>query len=266
VHLGRMNNFVKHPQQLLPLPARCLTVLSLSAILPAFMASFRPGSDLEKPFPLGAFMWREITKMREFGLRPVLSLGLLTAIFAVACVSSNVLGVNYLLPARPAAPIGRSVVITFEDARKDSALLSPSAQAELEGFTNVYALTVSRPGRSGELKGAYTLGPLFMEILRYRLEEAGLRVLPSGAAADAQFKFVLKEFRMDFGDRKWSAAVAYESRLLKNEALLSQQTVNGSAERVMWMKKADAEKVIGELVSDAVNQMDLASLFKQAGL
>jgi hypothetical protein len=34
---------------------------------------------------------------------------------------------------------------------------------------------------------------------------------------------------------------------------------------MMWMKKADAEKVIGELVSDAVNQMDLASLFKQAG-
>lgn len=172
---------------------------------------------------------------------------------------------NYLLPAQPGTPIGRSVAVVFEDARRDSAFLSPSAREELEGFTNVYALTVTKPGRSGELKGAYALGPLFTEILRYRLEDAGVRVVPAGAAADAQFKFVLKDFRMDFGDRKWSATVAYEGRLMKNAALLSQQSVNGSAERMMWMKKADAEKVVGELVSDAVNQMDLAALFKQAG-
>ncbi len=203
--------------------------------------------------------------MRNIQLRPCLWLGLLAVLGAAACATSNVLGVNYLLPAQPGASIGRSVAIAFEDARKDSAVLSPSARDELEGFTNVYALTVSKPGRSGELKGAYALGPLFTEILRYRLEDAGVRVVPSGAAADALFKFVLKDFRMDFGDRKWSATVAYEGRLLKNEALLSQQAVNGSAERMMWMKKADAEKVIGELVSDAVNQMDLASLFKQAG-
>ena len=203
--------------------------------------------------------------MRNIQLRPWFGLGLLAVLGAAACATSNVLGVNYLLPAQPGTPIGRSVAIAFEDARRDSAFLSPSARNELEGFTNVYALTVSKPGRSGELKGAYALGPLFVEILRYRLEDAGVKVVPAGAAADAQFKFVLKDFRMDFGDRKWSATVAYESRLLKNEALLSQQAVNGSAERMMWMKKADAEKVIGELVSDAVNQMDLASLFKQAG-
>lgn len=203
--------------------------------------------------------------MRKIKIRPGRHLALLAVFGVAACVSSNVLSVNYLLPAQPGVPVGRSVVIAFEDARRDSAFLSPSAREELEGFTNVYALTVSRPGRSGELKGAYALGPLFTEILRYRLEDAGVKVVPPGAAADALFKFVLKDFRMDFGDRKWSATVAYEGRLLKNEALLSQQAVNGSAERMMWRKKADAEKVIGELVSDAVNQMDLASLFKQAG-
>jgi hypothetical protein len=203
--------------------------------------------------------------MRELNLRAVVFPCLLVALSAAACATSNVLGVNYQLPARPSEPIPRSVAIVFEDARKDSALLSRSAREELEGFTNVFALTVSKPGRSGELKGAYPLGPLFTEILRYRLEDAGLNVLPSSAGADAQFTFVLKEFQMDFGDRKWSAAVAYEARLVKNEALLSRQTVNGSAERVMWMKKADAEKVIGELMSDTINQMDLAALFKQAG-
>ena len=203
-------------------------------------------------------MMHRFLKREGVGL---LAIGILTA----ACASSNVMNVQYQLPALAGGPIPRSVVIVFEDDRKSSAFLTRSAREELEGFTDVFALTVTPPGRGGDLKGAYPLGPLFTEILRYRLEAAGVKVLPPGAGADALFTFVLKEFRMDFGDRKWNAAVAYEGRLMKNATLLSQQAVNGSAERLMWMKKADAEKVVGELVSDAINQMDLVALFKQAG-
>ncbi|MCK7514410.1 MAG: hypothetical protein MZV70_67265 [Desulfobacterales bacterium] len=61
--------------------------------------------------------------------------------------------VNYQLPA-PAErdPSRRSVAIAFEDARKTGAFLSPSARDELEGFANVYALTVSktRPRRRAQ--------------------------------------------------------------------------------------------------------------------
>lgn len=192
----------------------------------------------------------------------LLAIGILTA----ACASSNVMNVQYQLPALAGGPIPRSVVIVFEDDRKSGAFLTRSAREELEGFSDIYALTVSRPGRGSELKGAYPLGPLFTEILRYRLEDSGVKVVPSGANADAELNLVLKEFQLDFGDRKWSASVAYETRLLKNGTLLSMQAVTGSAERVMFMKKADAEKVVGELVSDAINQMDLAGLFKRAGL
>jgi hypothetical protein len=176
------------------------------------------------------------------------------------------MNVQYQLPALAGGPIPRSVVIVFEDDRKSSAFLTRSAREELEGFSDVYALTVSRPGRGSELKGAYPLGPLFTEILRYRLEDSGVKVMPPGADADAELNLVLKEFQLDFGDRKWSASVAYETRLLKNGTLLSMQAVTGNAERVMFMKKADAEKVVGELVSDAINQMDLTGLFKRAGL
>ena len=192
----------------------------------------------------------------------LLAIGILTA----ACASSNVMNVQYQLPALAGGPIQRSVVIVFEDDRKSSAFLTRSAREELEGFSDVYALTVSRPGRGSELKGAYPLGPLFTEILRYRLEDSGVKVVPPGANADAELNLVLKEFQLDFGDRKWSASVAYETRLLKNGTLLSMQAVTGNAERVMFMKKADAEKVVGELVSDAINQMDLTGLFKRAGL
>ncbi|MCU0601310.1 MAG: hypothetical protein MUC33_01455 [Desulfobacterales bacterium] len=204
-------------------------------------------------------MMHRFLKREGVGL---LAIGILTA----ACASSNVMNVQYQLPALAGGPIPRSVVIVFEDDRKSSAFLTRSAREELEGFSDVYALTVSRPGRGSELKGAYALGPLFTEILRYRLEDSGVKVVPSGANADAELNLVLKEFQLDFGDRKWSASVAYETRLLKNGTLLSMQAVKGNAERVMFMKKADAEKVIGELVSDAINQMDLTGLFKRAGL
>jgi hypothetical protein len=204
-------------------------------------------------------MMDQLRKLRGVGL---LAISVLTA----ACASSNVLSVQYQLPALTGGPIPRSVVIVFEDARKNSSFLTKSAREELEGFSDVYALTVSKPGRGGELKGAYPLGPLFTEILRYRLEDSGVKVMPPGAKADAEFNLVLNEFQLDFGDRKWSTSVAYEARLLRNGTLLSMQTVSGSAERVMFMKRSDAEKVVGELVSDTINQMDLTGLFKRAGL
>lgn len=201
-------------------------------------------------------------QLRKWGYGAWVAFGILAA----ACASSNVMNVQYQLPALAGSPIPRSVVIVFEDARKNSVFLTQSAQEELEGFSGVYALTVSKPGRGKELKGAYPLAPLFTEILRYRLEDSGAKVVPTGASADAELNLVLNEFKLDFGDRKWSASVAYEARLLKNGTLLSMQAVTGSAERVMFMKRADAEKVVGELVSDAINQMDLTGLFKRAGL
>jgi len=204
----------------------------------------------------------KIPQLRKLGFRWWAAIGILAA----ACAASNVLSVHYQMPARPSDAIPRKVTLAFEDGRKTDAFLTPMARDELENFSNVYALTVSKLGGSGELKGAYELGPLFREILRARLENAGLKVVAPGTKADAEFKLVLKEFKLDFGDRKWTAVIAYDALLLKDGSLLAKQAVNGSAERVKIIGKTDAEKVLGELLSDTINQMDLAGLFKQAGL
>jgi len=185
---------------------------------------------------------------------------------AAACASSNVLSVKYQLPPPAVESLARSVTIAFMDDRRSEAFLTPSARNELEGFSGVYALTVTRFGGSGELKGAYPVDMLFREVLRYRLESAGVKVVPPGTKADAELKLALKEFQLDFGDRKWSAAVAYNVQLLRNATMASQQTINGSAERTFLMGKSDADKVVGELVSDTINKLDVALLFKQAGM
>lgn len=185
---------------------------------------------------------------------------------AAACASSNVLNVRYQLPPQAGIPTARTVTIAIADERKTEAFLTPSARNELAGFTGVYALTVTPPGGRDQLKGAYTLDSLFRELLRHRLENAGVTVAAAGAAADAEIKFSLTEFQLDFGDRKWTSAVAYRALLTKNEAMLSQQSVNGSAERIFMTGKRDADRVVGELLSDAINKLDVALLFRQAGL
>jgi hypothetical protein len=204
--------------------------------------------------------------MNRLSHRTLIAAACLAAAWLAACASTSVLGIHYRVPEPTARAAPRTVTLAFEDQRGTTAFLTPMARDELEGFTNAFALTVSKPGQAGELKGAFELAPLFREILRARLESAGIRVAAPGAAADAQFKFVLREFKLDFGDRKWSSRMAYEALLMRDGSTLSRQTVNGSAERVKIMGKTEAEKLLSELVTDTINQMDVGALFKQAGL
>ena len=58
--------------------------------------------------------------------------------------------------------------------------------------------------------------------------------------------------------------MSYQANLLKDGRLLAMESVSGSAERLKVMGKSDAEKLLGELMSDMVNKLDLAKLFQQA--
>ena len=204
--------------------------------------------------------------MNRHSSRTLVAAAFLAAAWLAACASTGVLGIDYRVPAPPSQSIARTVSLTFEDERASAAFLTPMARDELEGFANAFALTVSRTGGPGELRGAYELAPLLREILRVRLEAAGVRVAAPGAGSEAQFRFVLKEFKLDFGDRKWSSRMGFEALLMRDGSLLSRQSVNGSAERIKIMGKSEAEKLLSELMTDTVNQMDVGALFKQAGL
>jgi hypothetical protein len=173
-----------------------------------------------------------------------------------ACAGSQVMNVTYELPPTPVPASGRAVTIAFEDARRDTAFLAPSARRELEWFADVFALTVYRLGRS-ELRGAYEAGPLFRALLRERLEAAGIR---TAAGAPEEVRLVLKEFRLDYGERKFKGAAAFEVILVRSGEVVRRQSVNGSAERSGIMARSDAEKTVGDLVSEAFNKLDVAAL------
>ena len=175
--------------------------------------------------------------MNRHSSRTLVAAACLAAAWLAACASTSVLGIDYRSPAPPTQALGRTVSLVVEDQRPSAAFLSPMARDELEGFANAFALTLSKPGGLSELRGAYELAPLFREVLRVRLEAAGVRVAAAGARPDAQLTFVLKEFALDFGDRKWSSRLGFEAVLVRDGSTLSRQTVSGSAERVKIVGK-----------------------------
>lgn len=187
----------------------------------------------------------------------------LAALAAVlgACAGSQVMNVVYQLPPVPAEASGRAVAIAFEDARRDPAFLTPAARRELEWFADVFSLTVYGFGRS-ELRGAFEAGPLFRAILRERLEAAGVR---TAADAPEEVRLILKEFRLDYGDRKFTGAAAFDVVLTRAGEVVRRQSVNGSAERTRILARSDAEKTVGDLVSEAFNKLDLAALLSRSG-
>lgn len=177
-------------------------------------------------------------------------------ILLAACAGPQVMNVTYELPPVPVQEPGRAVAISFEDARRETAFLAPSARRELEWFADAFSLTVYHLGRS-ELRGAYEAGPLFRALLRERLAAAGIR---TAAGSSEEVRLVLKEFRLDYGERKFKGATAFEVILMRSGEVVRRQSVTGSAERSRIMARSDAEKTVGDLVSEAFNKLDVAAL------
>jgi len=194
------------------------------------------------------------------------ALAIVMAILVSACASKPFLKVQYQLPSSSTALTGERISLAVSDRRNDDSFLSSNAKKSIKDFNGIYSLVVLRDDGSGNLIGAYDLDSLLKEIFKQRLENEGLQVVATGAdaEADASLEIQLKEFKLDIVDRKWVLHMSYQAGLSKNRGLIAKESVNGSAERLKVMGKSDAEKILGELVSDMVNKLDVAKLLQQA--
>jgi len=183
---------------------------------------------------------------------------------ASACASKPFLKVQYQLPSPSTALTGERVSLAVFDRRNDDSFLSSNAKKSIKNFNGTYSLTVMRDDGSGNLIGAYDLDSLLKEIFKQRLENEGLPVIATADYADASLEIQLKEFKLDIVDRKWVLRMSYQAGLSRNSGLIAKESVNGSAERLKVMGKSDAEKILGELVTDMVNKLDVAKLLQQA--
>jgi hypothetical protein len=198
-----------------------------------------------------------------------ISIILFIAMATSFCASKNYLVVNYKLPEEAMIPGETSVSLTFKDSREDPAILTKSAKMALKNFSDgFFILYVAQENNDKQenkdvpLKGAFSLHSMITQIFKHRLENAGIRVAPQGESRETVVEIILKAFKLDLVGRKWVINMSYQANLVRQNQFTAGETVTGSAERLRVVGSKDAELVIGELITDVVNRLNLSELFK----
>jgi hypothetical protein len=195
------------------------------------------------------------------GIRAI-SIILFVAIATSFCASKNFLVVNYTLPVETEIPREKPVSLVFKDYREDPATVTKSARMALKDFSGNFTLIVSQENKNDRLAGAFSLNSMIRQIFKTRLENAGIRVAPKGESRETVVEIILKAFKLDLVGRKWVINMTYQANLVRQNQFSAGETVTGSAERLRVVGSKDAELVIGELITDVVNRLNLGELFK----
>lgn len=191
-------------------------------------------------------------------------IALVLALVWGACSPQPYIKVSYQLPPPANALDGKSLSLAIAGDGKNEVSIGQNAKKSLEDFNGTFTLVVRRENGTGDLVGIYRLSSLLSEVFTHRLQQLGIHVT---TAADnvLELKITLKRFNLDLTDRKWVVDMAYRADLIRDGRVLSGQTISGQAQRLNVMGKSDVEKLIGELLSDMVNRLDVVQLFQQAG-
>jgi hypothetical protein len=195
-----------------------------------------------------------------------LTMVLFIALIIGSCASKNYLVVNYQLPSETITAKETEIVLIFKDQRAEKAIVTQSAKMALKDFSGNFALIVTSDSKNERLVGAFSLSSLMKSIFTQRLKNAGIRVASEDQGQATALEIILKAFKLDLVERKWVVQMSYQANFLKHNRFVSGETITGNAERLRVVGSKDAEKVIGELMTDAVNRLDLDALFRSAGI
>lgn len=193
-----------------------------------------------------------------------LTMVLFIALTIGSCASKNYLVVNYQLPSETITAKETEIMLIFKDQRAEQAIVTQSAKMALKDFSGNFALIVTSDSKNERLVGAFSLSSLMKSIFTQRLENAGIRVASEDQGQATALEIILKAFKLDLVERKWVVQMSYQANFLKHNRFVSGETITGNAERLRVVGSKDAEKVIGELMTDAVNRLDLDALFRSA--
>lgn len=191
-----------------------------------------------------------------------ISIILFVAMAVSFCASKNFLVVNYELPEEPQIPGETSVSLVFKDSREDPAIVTKSAKMALKDFSGNFTLIVAQENKNNRLVGAFSLPSMIRQIFKHRLENAGIRVASEEENRETVVEIILKAFKLDLVERKWVINMTYQANLVRQNRFIAGEMITGSAERLRVVGSKDAELIVGELITDVVNRLNLSELFK----
>lgn len=188
----------------------------------------------------------------------ILTVGVLSSF----CASKHFLTVNYQLPRESVELKDTRVALTVKDIREDPGIVTQSAKKALKNFTGHFALIVAQENKDDKLVGAFSFSSMIREIFKHRLENAGVQVVTEEDIGAPIVEIVLKKFKLDLANRKWIIEMNYQANLIKENRVVAGEKITGSAERLRVVSGKNAEIIIGELVTDVVNRLNLNEFLK----
>ena len=197
---------------------------------------------------------------RQNRTKKTMLLAACSIILFAACSHKAVFQVNYLLPQAAATYADKQVYVTASDGRSSEQILTPGASKELPDFSGLFSLVVLKSDGIGDLVGAYEVIALIKALCEQRMKASAVTLSDSPQTAANRIEIVLKDFTLDYAERKWVALMRYEAIATSHDGTTRRQMVSGSAERVKLWGRSEAEKLVGELASDVINKLDLEKL------
>jgi hypothetical protein len=183
-----------------------------------------------------------------------------------SCSTPRTIRVHYMLPEPEKNLTGKSLLLSFNDNRVDKSFLSPDAKRESKILTRKFLLIQTQHNASGKPTGPFSVTALFAETFKRRMNGAGIAYSEDAGSAGYELVIGLEDFYLDNKDRRWMMRIQYTATLKTNRNTTAVQTIKGSAERLQLVGRTEIETLIGELLTDVVNQLNLAKLFQDAGI
>jgi hypothetical protein len=191
---------------------------------------------------------------------------LLAAALCFSCTQKSYIDVDYRLPAPADTLTGRAVFVKTADLRGDTEIFNERAKKKFDHFTGLFSLSVEMPEDQQKVLGAYELPMLFEVALKQRLQKLGVGAADTPSPSVPVFQININQFRINLIGQKWMADISYEASLSQGAQLVAREVVTGSAERIKVIGSGGAEKVIGEIFTEMINQLNIERLFQQAKL
>jgi len=185
----------------------------------------------------------------------------LCMLIAVSCSSLLHLNLVYRLPSGEKSVFhGKKIFLSFLDKRQEREVIGPGVRQVFRDVSGNFSLSLMRGDKEETYLGVYELPELFLEVFGRRLRNEGLSVVERSEDADVELRIVLTRFRIDLVNRKWKMILSYEGVLLREGNVLSRQRITTNGERVKLMGQRQADRLAGDILTDAVNQFDIQGL------
>lgn len=182
----------------------------------------------------------------------------------LACAKPAHLNITYQLPLLSDHLKGKTVVIIIKDQREDKVVFGDAIKAEFQNQDNKFGLSLGRGPDNITQAGIFHLPALFKEAFKQRLQNEGVIIASPPKDNMAVFEIILKIFQIRREGFNWITQVSYEVNLTKDNQLIAREKVSGTSERFKLLGRNTSEKVISNIFTETLNQLDIKKLFQQA--